>query len=341
VAVGVLGLVLAACSSSSGSTPTTTVPPTTTSIAAPATTTTVPTTTQIPAATVPATTAPSSSPPPPTTCPAWSGPTVTGRLDPALSETSGLAASRVTSGRIWANNDSGDANHLYLVDPSGRLLTTATLRGAGAFDWEDVAIGPGPAGDDRPWVWVADTGDNFTIRPVVSLYRFAEPNLGAAPPATIVIEVERIDVTYPDGAHDVEALMVDPVSGDAFLVAKGVERDGKVPVFRVAADQMAHGRTVAATEAARVVGETDGGNGPTAADISSDGTLVLISNGDEGFLWLRDPTLPVAAVLGASPLAPCRAPIEGGEAATFGAAVRNLWTVREGEGARLRRFDRG
>jgi hypothetical protein len=331
-----LAVVLAACSGTTSAAPSTTssVPPAATTATTPAAPT-APTT-----AMAPTTPPPASFPPAPTTCPSWSEATVTGRLDPALSETSGLAASRLTSGRLWANNDSGDANNLYLVDVAGRLVTTATLQGAGAFDWEDIAIGPGPAGDRRPWVWVADTGDNFTIRPVVTLYRFPEPNLGASPPPAITVEVERIDVTYPDGAHDVESLMVDPVSGDAFLVAKAVGSDGRVPVFRVAADQMVHGRTVAATEAARVVGETDGGNGPTAADISSDGTLVLISNGDEGFLWLRDPTLPVAAVLEDAPLAPCRAPIDGGEAATFGAAVRNLWTAREGEGARLRRFDR-
>jgi hypothetical protein len=338
VGLALLALTLAACSSNGSAAAPTTIPPAPTTTTVPLTTTAAPTTSPPP--TSPPTTTPASFPPAPTTCPSWSDATVTGRLDAALSETSGLAASRVMPGRLWANNDSGDANHLYLVDEEARLLTTATLRGAGAFDWEDVAIGPGPPGDRRPWVWVADTGDNFTIRPVVTLYRFPEPDLGAAPPPTTVVEVERIDVTYPGGAHDVEALMIDPVSGDVFLVAKGVEGDGRVPVFRVAADQMAHGRVVASSEAARVVGRTGSGNGPTAADISSDGTLVLISNGDEGFLWLRDPTQPVAAVLTAAPLAPCRAPIEGGEAATFGAAVTNLWTAREGEGARLRRFDR-
>ena len=79
------------------------------------------------------------------------------------------------------------------------MVTEVSVAGVGAFDWEDIAIGPGPAGDDRPWIWVSDTGDNFHFRPVGTIYRFPEPDLGASPPAQLTVQAQRIDVTYPDG----------------------------------------------------------------------------------------------------------------------------------------------
>ena len=74
--------------------------------------------------------------------------------------------------------------------------------------------------------------------------------------------------------------------------------------------------------------------------MSADGTLVLVSNGREGFLWLRDPAQPLAAVFAAQPAAPCDVRPGGGEAVAFSVDGAQLWAVNEGEEASLRRFDR-
>ena len=105
-------------------------------------------------------------------------------------------------------------------------------------------------------------------------------------------------------------------------------------------DQLHDGAHLALQPVANVVGRLDQRNGPTAADISPDGTLVLISNGRQGFLWLRDPARPVADVLAAAPTAPCDVPIGGGEAAAFSVDGRHLWAMDEGTAAELRRYDR-
>ncbi len=333
-AVSLALVVMAGCSSSTAtSTATTAVPPEPTIAATTSPPATAPASTIPPVTTSPVTTSPVTAP---ATCPTWSKAVVTGQAGNGLDEVSGLAAGRRNPNLLWTHNDSGDRARIFGIDQTGRVVTELAVPGATALDWEDIAVGPGP--DGQPWIWVADTGDNFEIRREATLYRFPEPS---APPASgEAAGVERIDVRYPDGSTDVEALMVDPISGDALLVGKAPAADQTVPVFRLAATDLRDGAQLDVVPVARIVGRTDQRNGPTAADISADGTLVLVSNGREGFLWLRDPTLPVPDIMNQQPLARCRAPIGGGEAAAFAVDGRVLWSMSEGEGAALRRFAR-
>ena len=307
----------AGCSSSGGDRETTATLARPSSTPAPPATTPLATTPTLPP-TVASTAPPQTTPPvtAPATCPSWSDPVVTGHLDHKLRETSGLAASRLNPGVLWAHNDSGNAPVLYALDEAGSLLAELPLP-VPALDWEDIAAGPGP--DGTPYLWVADTGDNLTLRPNVTIYRLPEPTFApGATVATLPAEgLERITVAYPDGPHDVETLLVDPVTGDAFLVGKETDQDKTVPVFRLPATDLGDGARVEAELVGRVVGRESRGNGPTAGDISADGTLVLVSNGREGFLWLRDPALPLAAVFAAQPSAPCSVRPGGGEAVAF------------------------
>jgi hypothetical protein len=61
-------------------------------------------------------------------------------------------------------------------------------------------------------VWVGDIGDNLGNRDQVSLYR-VRPGQGGA---------IRVDLTYPGGSRDAEALLVHPRSGRVFVVSKSV-----------------------------------------------------------------------------------------------------------------------
>ena len=91
----------------------------------------------------------------PTTCPTWSAANVTGKGSAPLDEVSGLAVGRRNPDLLWTHNDSGDcAADLRYRTSRRRVVTEVSVAGAGALDWEDIAIGPGPAGDDRPWIWV-------------------------------------------------------------------------------------------------------------------------------------------------------------------------------------------
>src|SRR5438874_9337753 len=76
----------------------------------------------------------------------YGGPVLLGTLqEKAVTESSGLVASRRTPGVFWTHNDSGDGPYLYATDRKGRALAKFTVSGATNVDWEDIAAGAGTA----------------------------------------------------------------------------------------------------------------------------------------------------------------------------------------------------
>src|SRR5215211_5767835 len=57
----------------------------------------------------------------------------------AISESSGLVASRQTPDAYWTHNDSGDGPFIYSFDSSGNTLGIFSVNGAQNRDWEDIA----------------------------------------------------------------------------------------------------------------------------------------------------------------------------------------------------------
>ena len=92
--------------------------------------------------------------------------------------------------------------------------------GASDRDYEDIAIGPGPEPGVH-YVYVGNIGDNDEKYDSVFIYRFPEPavSLDQTGKKYIVSGVEQIELVYPFGPRDAEALMVD-VNGDIYLVTK-------------------------------------------------------------------------------------------------------------------------
>ncbi|CAM5631922.1 hypothetical protein SANTM175S_05420 [Streptomyces antimycoticus] len=92
--------------------------------------------------------------------------------DPRITESSGLAASRLHPGVYWTHNDSSDGPYVYAVDgKTGKTVARVVLRGIG--DPRDVeAISIGADGN----VYVGDIGDNLGGQwSHVWIYRFPEP----------------------------------------------------------------------------------------------------------------------------------------------------------------------
>ena len=145
--------------------------------------------------------------------------------DKSISESSGLVASRTTSGAYWTHNDSDDGPFIYSFDTRGDSFGTFRVSGAEARDWEDIAAGPGPQ-PNRSYLYIGDIGDNDAVRPEVVVYRVAEPALSSAtreftksrPGSTEPAEAIRLK--YPDGKHDAEALLVHPRTGNLYIVTK-------------------------------------------------------------------------------------------------------------------------
>src|SRR5829696_10367652 len=78
--------------------------------------------------------------------------------DKAVTESSGLVASRSTPGAYWTHNDSGDGPFIYAFGSVGEPLGVFRVAGAQARDWEDIAAGPGPD-RGKSYLYIGDIGD--------------------------------------------------------------------------------------------------------------------------------------------------------------------------------------
>lgn len=150
------------------------------------------------------------------TCDAWGDFSSIGAVEhPAVTELSGLAASQNNPEVLWGHNDSGGGTTLYAIGTDGADLGTFALKGAENIDWEDIALGP--CGDGCACLYVADVGDHFGKRSDGSIWRVHEPDVDDMPTK---VKAEEIAFVYPSGAYDAEALIVDPVNGDLFLITR-------------------------------------------------------------------------------------------------------------------------
>lgn len=136
-------------------------------------------------------------------------------VDTRINEASGMAQSQVHRELTWIINDSGGGPYVYGVDATGETAARLTLSGAENRDWEAMASGIDAAG--KPALWIADIGDNDRHYSSVNVYRITEPTeLGDQNVAW-----DRFEFTYPDQAHDAEALLVRPKDDRLFFVTKG------------------------------------------------------------------------------------------------------------------------
>ncbi len=142
-----------------------------------------------------------------------------------LPEGSGVAVSRRTPGRLWAQNDSREPV-LVALDAKGAVVGRLRVSGATLEDWEAVAVGPCPAGT---CIYIGDIGDNEARRSDIRIYRVPEP--AEATGSVAILDVLRM--TYPDGPQDAEALLVTP-TGEVLIVTKG--DTGSVALYRVPPD---------------------------------------------------------------------------------------------------------
>lgn len=142
-----------------------------------------------------------------------------------LPEASGLAVSRRSSGYLWTHNDSGHPV-VFAIDKKGSVTGKVRITGANVEDWEAIAVGPCSGGS---CLYVADIGDNDAARKRITLYRIPEPT-----PSVTTAAVDAVfHLSYPDGAHDAEALLITP-GGDIFIVTKG--ETGPVALYRAPRD---------------------------------------------------------------------------------------------------------
>jgi len=260
--------------------------------------------------------------------------------DPALVEISGIAASRTNPGLWWVHNDSGDRARVFAVDESGAVRATFAVSGASAIDWEDVAVGPGPLAGVN-YLYVADIGDNPSLRPDVVVYRMAEPVVPPGQTTGTITGVEALRLRYPDGAHDAEALALDPLSRSIVVLTKNLA-GGAQGAYAVS-DGIAGGSTTTMAALGAVTMPAGGAGAITGADVSSNGLQLAIRS--YGGVRIVGRTLDVPLdrfITGGTGSFGCPGPTPAeiqGEAVGFRADGRGYVTVSEGSGAQIHRYN--
>ena len=240
-----------------------------------------------------------------------------------LAEISGLVSSRSLADTLWVHNDSGDSARFFAMSTAGKSLGTVTLTGATATDWEDIAIAPKPGGGN--YLYLGDIGDNSANRTAgISIYRVTEPT-SAANAAIAAANYTKVTLKYPDLVpRNAESLLVDPLSGDLFIVTKG-------PAARVYSAPA----TVFDTPGAIASLTSLGGlkvllSNATAADISPDGLHILIrSASTTAYLFERSIGQTVAQALQGTPIPFTLKAETQGESIGWAADGKGFYTTSE------------
>jgi hypothetical protein len=262
---------------------------------------------------------------PPALCGAAAGVQVGTVTDPQADELSGLTVGHVQPDLLWSHNDSGDTARIFALRRDGTVLGRPNVTGAAAVDWEDIASGPAPGGGHL--IYAGDIGDNTASRASVDVYRFPEPQ----PDATQTAPAGRLRLHYPDGAHDAEALLVDPLRGTLVIVTKAIGA----------------GRAYSTSAGFAAGAETTLHAGPripltlvTAGDVSGDGRLIALRTYFQMYLWARHGREPLLRTLARAPTCVVRAPLsEGqGEALALTPAGTTAYTTAEGTPAPIWRY---
>ncbi|NBA84748.1 PE-PGRS family protein [Emticicia sp. CRIBPO] len=194
--------------------------------------------------------------------------------DTSLKEISGICESYNLTDHLWIHEDGPNINEIKLIDKkgvlSGKLKLPFSFR-----DVEDIAIGSGPL-EGKNYIYLADTGDNNMVYNEYTIYRFQEPE---APESELSDkQIEFIKFTYPDGSHDTECILLDPVTNDIYLVTK---REAKVGLYKLAYPQDTRNAQKATfVQQIPLTYITSGG-------ISSDGNQIALMSYTAIFVWNR------------------------------------------------------
>jgi hypothetical protein len=233
-----------------------------------------------------------------------------------LEEASGLVASAAHPGYFWTHNDSGNGAELFLIDSAANTAATVKLANVTNRDWEDITLGSGPEAG-KMYLYVGDIGDNEARYPYKIIYRIEEPT------AISNETIEDIDTLYlqlPDGARDTEALMIDPISTEMFIISK---REDSVRLYQFTYNWKSGDTIIAELKVKLPYFNT------VAADISVDGNEVLLKNYDHVYYWKRTDSESIADLFQRTPLELKYKPEKQGEAIAWSRDGKGYYTLSE------------
>lgn len=222
--------------------------------------------------------------------------------DKRLVELSGLAA----DGERWYAVSDGGKKSTVLVLTKDCAVERVISGPTDPYDVEDLARAPDGT------FWLSDTGDNDGDRSTVAVI-----SLSDAGQSTLY------RLTYPDGVHDTEALLLDR-QGVPYLITKNPT--GAAEIYRPAGALASPGPTALQHVGSIRLRSTDTPGGPvpgivgsmliTGAASNADGSVVAVRTYTDAYLW-GVPDGDLLAALGKDPV---RVPLPNeaqGEAIAF------------------------
>ncbi|MCU1680727.1 MAG: hypothetical protein JWQ81_1466 [Amycolatopsis sp.] len=221
--------------------------------------------------------------------------------DPRITELSGL----VSDGAHWYGiNDGGTKVEVFVFGRNCAVQKVIT-NSLDPYDVEDLAR----AADGT--LWLSDTGDNRKSRKTIALLAMTTQG-----------KTTLHRLSYPDGPHDTEALILDP-SGTPYLITKEILGDAQV--YRPAGALASPGPTALVKVGSLAFKTTDTPGGPvgefgsvlvTGGASSADGKVIALRTYTDAYLY----SAPDGDVVAALKRVPVRVPLpdeKQGEALAF------------------------
>jgi len=205
-----------------------------------------------------------------------------------IDEASGIADSKANPGYLWVQQDSGNPNDIALLSQDGILLKKINIKSVINRDWEDMTTAMGPVAGAQ-YIYLADIGDNAMTASQYFIYRFTEP----VSAIDTVLNCDKITFQYPDGSHDAEAILVENISKDIYVITK---QDSPSRIYKIPYPQ-----NIGAINTATLVG-TLSFTGVTGAALSGDGKEILVRTYNSVYYWNRTSSQSVEQALAGSPV---------------------------------------
>ncbi len=259
---------------------------------------------------------------------------------PAIKEASGLAISPTDAAFMWVINDSGAAPELHLAGTDGTDRGKVTLKGVKNIDWEDLASF---TLDGKPYLLVADTGDNNAKRETRSFHIIREPALpaagknldGTATPAW------QIQFCYEGGPRDCESVAVDAKAGKILFISK---RTNPPEVYELPLRTPAKKGILTARLLGHTSVKSPGGNllafsnQPTGLDITPDGLLAAVVTYYGVFLFPRTPAESWAEAFSKKPVVLPPHLLGQAESVAFSNDGKTVFAISEGRASPIARY---
>ncbi|MFM9837054.1 MAG: hypothetical protein ACKVOQ_02255 [Cyclobacteriaceae bacterium] len=209
-----------------------------------------------------------------------------GTVDDRLHEASGLIESIANPQYFWTLNDSGNPAEVFLIDQKANIQMVCKLRGIDNRDFEDITMGAGPV-EGKNYIYAADIGDNLSRYSIKLIYRFEEPLFTEGNSEIEITDFDTLRIKLADRPRDTEAILVDPLSKDIYLLSK---LEDSISLYQIKFPFQ--NDTLIADKLAILPLHKI-----TAGNISADGNEVLLKNYKQVYYWKNNAGLPLSKLL--------------------------------------------